>query len=45
MSWFEDIGHRKDCNCPCHGMGPDNEMYEPGECCFFCGCMPRMPTE
>jgi len=27
----------------CHGMEEDGSMYDEGECCFFCGCMPKPP--
>lgn len=37
------FGKKEGCYCMCHGMKEDS-LFEEGECCFFCGCMPKPPT-
>ncbi len=38
----EHFGITQGCTCMCHGMEEGN-LYDEGECCFFCGCMPKPP--
>lgn len=37
------FGCKEGCTCTCHGMTADGSLYDEGECCFFCGCMPNPP--
>ena len=38
----QHFGITPGCTCMCHGMEEGN-LYDEGECCFFCGCMPKPP--